>query len=176
MQNIMKRFVKDESGATAIEYGLIAALIAVGIIASAQILGTQIAATFTTVSACHAGRCSLSILLSSTARDAPSVLPSAAGALLCQSLDCRHARAQPWSARERSFPGAAQFLRFGVRCNRRFPGRSISANHTARRPPVLGPVAPPLAVVPAVNGSRAIVLVERPSHQAPSHCFAAAAI
>ena len=50
MQNIMKRFVKDESGATAIEYGLIAALIAVGIIGAAQVLGTQISATFATVS------------------------------------------------------------------------------------------------------------------------------
>ena len=36
MQNHVMRFVKDESGATAIEYGLIAALIAVGIIAAAR--------------------------------------------------------------------------------------------------------------------------------------------
>jgi pilus assembly protein Flp/PilA len=43
------RFVKDESGATAIEYGLIAALIAVGIIAAARGLGSQISATFNTV-------------------------------------------------------------------------------------------------------------------------------
>jgi len=55
MQNIMKRFVKDESGATAIEYGLIAALIAVGIIVSAQALGSQIAATFAQVTAAMAG-------------------------------------------------------------------------------------------------------------------------
>jgi pilus assembly protein Flp/PilA len=55
MQNIMKRFVKDESGATAIEYGLIAALIAVGIIASARLLGTEIAATFTEVKDAMAG-------------------------------------------------------------------------------------------------------------------------
>jgi pilus assembly protein Flp/PilA len=34
MQNHIERFVKDESGATAIEYGLIAALIALGIIAA----------------------------------------------------------------------------------------------------------------------------------------------
>ena len=39
MQNFVARFVKDESGATAIEYGLIAALIAVGIIAAAQRAG-----------------------------------------------------------------------------------------------------------------------------------------
>src|SRR5262249_34863178 len=50
MQKIAKRFVKDESGATAIEYGLIAALIAVGIITAAKTLGTQIGTTFSTVS------------------------------------------------------------------------------------------------------------------------------
>ena len=49
MQNHVVRFVKDESGATAIEYGLIAALIAVGIIAAARGLGSQIGATFNTV-------------------------------------------------------------------------------------------------------------------------------
>jgi pilus assembly protein Flp/PilA len=38
----LKRFVKDESGATAIEYGLIAALIAVVIIAGARLLGTNL--------------------------------------------------------------------------------------------------------------------------------------
>ena len=37
--NIVARFVNDESGATAIEYGLIAALISVGIIAAATTLG-----------------------------------------------------------------------------------------------------------------------------------------
>ena len=41
--------MKDELGATAIEYGLIAALIAVGIIAAARALGTEIAATFSRV-------------------------------------------------------------------------------------------------------------------------------
>ena len=41
--------MKDESGATAIEYGLIAALIAVGIIAAARGLGSQISSTFNTV-------------------------------------------------------------------------------------------------------------------------------
>jgi pilus assembly protein Flp/PilA len=49
MQNHIERFVKDESGATAIEYGLIAALIAVGIIAAARGLGSQISATFNTL-------------------------------------------------------------------------------------------------------------------------------
>jgi pilus assembly protein Flp/PilA len=46
MQKFVARFVKDESGATAIEYGLIAALIAVGIIVSARLLGDEIALTF----------------------------------------------------------------------------------------------------------------------------------
>ncbi|KCZ56782.1 Flp family type IVb pilin [Hyphomonas chukchiensis] len=44
------RFLKDESGATAIEYGLIAALIAVAIIGGVTALGTNANATFTTVS------------------------------------------------------------------------------------------------------------------------------
>ncbi len=46
MTNVFARFVKDESGATAIEYGLIAALVAVGIIAGATALGTQLSALF----------------------------------------------------------------------------------------------------------------------------------
>ena len=49
MQNNVERFVKDKSSATAIEYGLIAALIAVGIIAAACGLGSQIGATFNIV-------------------------------------------------------------------------------------------------------------------------------
>ena len=49
MKNYIERFVKDESGATAIEYGLIAALIAVGIIAGARGLGSQIGLTFNKV-------------------------------------------------------------------------------------------------------------------------------
>ncbi|MFN4183925.1 MAG: Flp family type IVb pilin [Alphaproteobacteria bacterium HGW-Alphaproteobacteria-18] len=43
------RFLKDESGATAIEYGLIAALIAVAIIGGVSALGGQTAATFDSV-------------------------------------------------------------------------------------------------------------------------------
>jgi pilus assembly protein Flp/PilA len=42
MSKLVARFVKDESGATAIEYGLIAALIAVAIIVGAGALGTAI--------------------------------------------------------------------------------------------------------------------------------------
>ena len=49
MKNLAKRFVKDESGATAIEYGLIAAGISVAIIAVVQGLGTQLKTTFTSV-------------------------------------------------------------------------------------------------------------------------------
>jgi pilus assembly protein Flp/PilA len=44
------RFVKDESGATAIEYGLIAACISVAIIAVVQGVGTKLTSTFTSVS------------------------------------------------------------------------------------------------------------------------------
>ena len=43
---ILARFAQDESGATAIEYGLIAALIAVGIIAAATALGTRLSNLF----------------------------------------------------------------------------------------------------------------------------------
>lgn len=42
MNTVFARFVKDESGATAIEYGLIAALIAVAIVTSATLLGTNL--------------------------------------------------------------------------------------------------------------------------------------
>lgn len=49
MKNLISRFLKDESGATAIEYGLIAALIAVAIIGAATALGGQISAKFTEV-------------------------------------------------------------------------------------------------------------------------------
>ena len=46
MRNFINRFAKDESGATAIEYGLIAALIAVAIIAALAALGPKLSATF----------------------------------------------------------------------------------------------------------------------------------
>jgi len=44
---IVTRFMNDESGATAIEYGLIAALISVGIIAAATTLGNGLSNLFT---------------------------------------------------------------------------------------------------------------------------------
>ena len=49
MKNIVARFIKDQSGATAIEYGLIAAGISVAIIAAVQGLGTKLTGTFTKV-------------------------------------------------------------------------------------------------------------------------------
>jgi len=48
MNKVMK-FVKDESGATAIEYGLIAAGIAVAIIAAVNLVGTNLNTMFTDV-------------------------------------------------------------------------------------------------------------------------------
>jgi pilus assembly protein Flp/PilA len=48
--NIVARFANDESGATAIEYGLIAALIAVGIIAAATTLGGSLSGLFGRIS------------------------------------------------------------------------------------------------------------------------------
>jgi pilus assembly protein Flp/PilA len=49
MTHLVKKFVRDESGATAIEYGLIAALIGVAIIAGVRSLGTQLSGTFAKV-------------------------------------------------------------------------------------------------------------------------------
>ena len=46
MKNLVSRFVKDESGATAIEYGLIAAGISVAIITVVNGLGSKLSATF----------------------------------------------------------------------------------------------------------------------------------
>jgi pilus assembly protein Flp/PilA len=51
MSNLFSRFVRDESGATAIEYGLIAALISVVIIAAVTSLGSGLKTTFSTVAA-----------------------------------------------------------------------------------------------------------------------------
>ena len=46
MKNLVSKFAKDESGATAIEYGLIAALIGIAIIVGANSLGDQLNAKF----------------------------------------------------------------------------------------------------------------------------------
>jgi pilus assembly protein Flp/PilA len=49
MKNLFARFAKDESGATAIEYGLIAALIAVVCITSFKLVGTNLDALLKTI-------------------------------------------------------------------------------------------------------------------------------
>ncbi len=49
MKNIFSRFVKDESGATAIEYGLIAALISIVIITGVKTIGTKLSGTFNNI-------------------------------------------------------------------------------------------------------------------------------
>jgi len=46
MKSLFNRFIKDESGATAIEYGLIAALVAVAIIAALNAMTVQLNAVF----------------------------------------------------------------------------------------------------------------------------------
>jgi pilus assembly protein Flp/PilA len=49
MQTLFSRFVRDESGVTAIEYGLIAALISVVIITAAAAVGTQLSNVFNAI-------------------------------------------------------------------------------------------------------------------------------
>ena len=49
MKNLIARFVKDESGATAIEYGLIAAGIALAVIVAVKSVGTNLNGTFSAV-------------------------------------------------------------------------------------------------------------------------------
>jgi pilus assembly protein Flp/PilA len=51
MKKLVLRFANDESGATAIEYGLIAAGIAVAIIVTVQSVGTELNTLFTDVAA-----------------------------------------------------------------------------------------------------------------------------
>jgi len=51
MKNLVILFLQDESGVTAIEYGLIAALISVVIITAAAAVGTSLAGVFTGISA-----------------------------------------------------------------------------------------------------------------------------
>lgn len=48
--SFLKAFLKDESGATMIEYGLVAALVSVAAIIALQILGSQLQIIFNTVS------------------------------------------------------------------------------------------------------------------------------
>lgn len=51
----IKSFARDEEGVTAIEYGLIAALIAIAIIAAATVVGDRLCATFNTVAVALGG-------------------------------------------------------------------------------------------------------------------------
>ena len=51
MSKFVSRFVKDESGATAIEYGLIAALVAVVLVGALGAMGNKLSTTFGAVSA-----------------------------------------------------------------------------------------------------------------------------
>jgi len=48
--NILKTFLTDESGATAIEYGLIAALISIVLVVTLALVGTNLDGVFTTIS------------------------------------------------------------------------------------------------------------------------------
>jgi pilus assembly protein Flp/PilA len=50
MKNLVLRFIRQESGATAVEYGLITAGIAAAIIAAVNGVGTSISSTFHTLS------------------------------------------------------------------------------------------------------------------------------
>lgn len=49
MKNLLSRFLNDKSGATAIEYGLIAALVSVAIIGAITTMGGNLTGTFTAV-------------------------------------------------------------------------------------------------------------------------------
>jgi pilus assembly protein Flp/PilA len=51
MKSLLVQFARDESGVTAIEYGLITALISIVIIGAAGLIGTNLAAVFTNISA-----------------------------------------------------------------------------------------------------------------------------
>jgi pilus assembly protein Flp/PilA len=51
MKTLVLNFLRDDAGATAIEYGLIAALIAVVIIGAVQLVGSNLNTTFSTIAA-----------------------------------------------------------------------------------------------------------------------------
>jgi pilus assembly protein Flp/PilA len=55
MRDFLKRILKDESGATAVEYGLLVAVIAVVIVGTAIIVGTELSSLFDEVASCLAG-------------------------------------------------------------------------------------------------------------------------
>ena len=55
MTPLVARFIKDESGTTAIEYGLIGVGISIAILAAVQLLGSNVSALYDTVAAAIAG-------------------------------------------------------------------------------------------------------------------------
>ena len=55
MTQFMKKFAQDESGATAIEYGLIAALISVAVIAGGTVIGTNLKSKFSAIGTAVSG-------------------------------------------------------------------------------------------------------------------------
>ena len=57
MLKMIQNFIRDEEGVTAIEYGLIAALIAVAIIAAVTLVGGELTNLFTKISNCLQGDC-----------------------------------------------------------------------------------------------------------------------
>ena len=71
MKQVFSRFVNDESGATAIEYGLIAGLIGVVIISAVSIVGTSIQGKFTEVSTALGGSSTSGSTSGSTSSAAP---------------------------------------------------------------------------------------------------------
>jgi pilus assembly protein Flp/PilA len=56
IMNFIKNFIAEEDGVTAIEYGLIAALIAVAIVGAVKLLGTNLSTVFTGVSTTLTGK------------------------------------------------------------------------------------------------------------------------
>lgn len=52
LQKMVIRFMNDEQGATAIEYGLLVALIALVMVAGATLIGTGLSTLFTNIAAC----------------------------------------------------------------------------------------------------------------------------
>lgn len=54
MIKVLNTFWRDENGATAIEYGLIAALVSVAVIAGASLLGVNISGLFSAIAGCMA--------------------------------------------------------------------------------------------------------------------------
>lgn len=56
IMNFIKNFIAEEDGVTAIEYGLIAALIAVAIVGAVKLLGTNLSTVFSGVSTTLTGK------------------------------------------------------------------------------------------------------------------------